>query len=97
MRMNKVRMLGPDLSVSASVDRYLRLWLLAAKTVSARRGSRMRSTGEADVRKAHVLDACLVVSPKIVGKSERRIGQCRMGPVHAFTNKVPRVVSASKV
>jgi len=38
----------------------------------------MRSTGEADVRKAHVLDACLVVSPKIVGKSERRIGQCRM-------------------
>ena len=46
---------------SASVCRRLsisRLRLLAAKTASARRGSRMRSTGEAGVRGAHVLDAC---------------------------------------
>ena len=36
-------------------------WLLAAKMASARRGSRMRSTGEAGVRGAHVLDARLAL------------------------------------
>ena len=40
--------------------------LLAAKVASARRGSRMRSTGEAGMREAHVLDARLVVSPKML-------------------------------
>jgi hypothetical protein len=34
-----------------------RLWLLAAKMASGRRGSRMRSTGEAGVRGEHVLCA----------------------------------------
>ena len=41
-------------------------WLLAAKTASARRGSRMQSTGGASVRNAHVLDARLVVSAKML-------------------------------
>ncbi len=40
--------------------------LLAARMASARRGSRMQSTGEAGMREAHVLDARLVVSPKIL-------------------------------
>ena len=39
-----------------------RRWLLAAKMASARRGSRMRSTGEAGVRGAHVLDARLALA-----------------------------------
>ena len=37
-------------------------WLLAAKMASAGRGSRMRSTGEAGVRGAHVLDARLALA-----------------------------------
>jgi len=40
--------------------------LLAARMASVRRGSRMQSTGEAGMREAHVLDARLVVSPKIL-------------------------------
>src|SRR5271166_3379902 len=39
-----------------------RRWLLGAKMASARRGSRMRSTGEAGVRGAHVLDARLALA-----------------------------------
>jgi hypothetical protein len=38
---------------------------------SAGRGSRMRSTGEAGMREAYVLDARLVVSPKMFASSER--------------------------
>ena len=40
--------------------------LLAARMASVRRGSRMQSTGEAGMREAHVLDARLFVSPKIL-------------------------------
>src|SRR5271165_816909 len=45
--------------------------VLAAKMASARCGSRMRSTGEAGIREAYVLDARLVVSPKMFASSER--------------------------
>ena len=55
-----------DLSVKSSC-RHLSL---VARTASARRGSRMRSTGEAGMREAYVLDARLVVSPKMFGGSE---------------------------
>ena len=65
-----------------------RRWLLAAKMASARRGSRMRSTGEAGVRGAHVLDA-VSRSPKLAVKSEWRIGQRPIDPVHIFTFLYP--------
>jgi hypothetical protein len=65
-----------------------RRWLLAAKMASARRGSRMRSTGEAGVRGAHVLDA-VSRSPKLAVKSEWRIGQHPIDPVHIFTFLYP--------
>ena len=66
-----------------------RLWLLAAKSVSARRGSRMRSTGGAGVRKAHVLDAGLVVSPKM--RRQVRTAQRAMSdrPSRCFTFRIP--------
>src|SRR5271157_574713 len=65
-----------------------RRWLLAAKMASTRRGSRMRSTGEAGVRGAHVLDA-VSRSPKLAVKSEWRIGQHPIDPVHIFTFLYP--------
>ena len=65
-----------------------RRWLLAAKMASARRGSRMRSTGEAGVRGAHVLDA-VSRSPKLAVKSEWRIEQRPIDPVHIFTFLYP--------
>ena len=46
-------------------------FVLVANRASARRGSRMRSTGEAGMREAYVLDARLVVSPKMFASSER--------------------------
>jgi hypothetical protein len=49
-----------------------RLWLLAAKMASARRGSRMRSTGEAGVRERTSLTR-VSRSPKLAAKSEWRI------------------------
>src|SRR5579863_2416895 len=51
---------GRGLGQRRSICRHL---LLAAKMASARRGSRMRSTGEAGASAASVLDARLVVSP----------------------------------
>jgi len=51
-----------------SICRHL---VLATKRASARRGSRMRSTSEAGMREAYVLDARLVVSPKMFASSER--------------------------
>ena len=63
--------------------------LLAAKTASERRESRMRSTGEAGVCVADVLDARLVVSPKIGFDTGLRIGQCPIDPVHIFAFQYP--------
>ena len=74
-------------SLSASVDIFRR-WLLAAKMASARRGSRMRSTGEAGVRGAHVLDA-VSHSPKLAVKIAWRIEQRPIDPVHIFTFLYP--------
>ena len=71
-------------SLSASVD----ISPLAAKMASARRGSRMRSTGEAGVRGAHVLDA-VSRSSKLAVKREWRIGQHPIDPVHIFTFQYP--------
>ena len=48
----------------------------------------MRSTGEAGVRGAHVLDA-VSRSPKLAVKSEWRIGQRPIDPVHIFTFLYP--------
>jgi hypothetical protein len=49
----------------------------------------MRSTGEAGVRGAHVLDA-VSRSPKLAVKSEWRIGQQHpIDPVHIFTFQYP--------
>jgi hypothetical protein len=56
--------------------------LLAAKVASARRGSRMRSTGEAGMREAHVLDARLVVSPKMLPAANG----CRTASVRSSPN-----------
>ena len=45
--------------------------LLAARMASARWGSRMQSTGEAEMREAHVLDARLAASPNILPAANR--------------------------
>jgi hypothetical protein len=51
-----------------SICRHL---VFAARRARVRRGSRMRRTGEAGIREAYVLDARLVVSPKMFASSER--------------------------
>jgi transposase len=66
-----------------SICRHL---LLAAKMASARRGSRMRSTGEAGTRNARILDARLVVSPTM---SPSANGACPASiPSRANTNRL---------
>ncbi len=50
---------------------------VGSKSGERETGSRMQSTGEAGVREAYVIDAGLVVSPKIIARNERRVGQCR--------------------
>ena len=74
-------------SLSASVDIFRR-WLLAAKMASARRGSRMRSTGEAGVRGAHVLDA-VSHSPKLAPSSPAVTERRRSGE-HTFPRRTAR-------
>jgi hypothetical protein len=51
----------------------------------------MRSTGGAGVREAHVLDARLVVSPKILAGSELRIGECRIDQFQVCTASISMV------
>ena len=66
-----------------------RRWLLAAKMASARRGSRMRSTGEAGVCGADTSLTRVVRSPKLAVKSEWRTEQRPIEPVHIFTFQYP--------
>src|SRR5208283_4862678 len=79
------------LDVSVSLARVDMSPFAVGQMASARRGSRMRSTGGAGVREAHVLDARLVVSPKILAGSELRIGQCRIDQFQVCTASISMV------
>ena len=74
VRQFRHRLLVREPGQRRPIYRYL---LLAAERVSARRGSRMRSTGEAGASAASVLDAHLVVSP-IMSRQRMAVAQRRL-------------------